>query len=167
MAFVSSSVLVLMVLASKWRREGSLPLAPLVGLLVTIWLWTVFSSVDPLLVYVIPALHSLQYLYFVGLLERNRSRAQAGAASFQTTVRNRLLVVALSSVALGWLLLRGLPGFLDHTLVLHDASDPAGLAGVGPTPYLAAFFTFVNVHHYFMDTVIWRRDNPETRFLRD
>jgi len=24
----------------------------------------------------------------------------------------------------------------------------------------------VNIHHYFMDHVIWRRDNPDTRFLR-
>jgi len=23
----------------------------------------------------------------------------------------------------------------------------------------------VNVHHFFMDSVIWRRDNPETRYL--
>jgi hypothetical protein len=25
----------------------------------------------------------------------------------------------------------------------------------------------VNVHHYFMDFVVWRRENPRTRFLRD
>jgi hypothetical protein len=23
----------------------------------------------------------------------------------------------------------------------------------------------VNIHHYFMDWVIWRRDNPQTRYL--
>jgi len=26
---------------------------------------------------------------------------------------------------------------------------------------------FVNIHHYFMDNVIWRRDNPDMRFLRN
>jgi len=25
----------------------------------------------------------------------------------------------------------------------------------------------VNIHHYFMDHVIWRRDNPDTRYLRE
>ena len=36
---------------------------------------------------------------------------------------------------------------------------------LGPTPYFAAIYAFVNIHHYFMDTVIWRRDNPATRHL--
>jgi hypothetical protein len=34
------------------------------------------------------------------------------------------------------------------------------------TPFFAAFFVVVNLHHYLMDTVIWRRDNPEMRYLR-
>jgi hypothetical protein len=37
---------------------------------------------------------------------------------------------------------------------------------MGATPYFAALYTFVNLHHYFMDHVIWRRDNPLTRYLR-
>ena len=38
---------------------------------------------------------------------------------------------------------------------------------LGETPFFAAFFVVVNVHHYFMDHVIWRRENPDTRFLKD
>ena len=30
---------------------------------------------------------------------------------------------------------------------------------------LAALYVFVNLHHYVMDSVIWRRDNPATRYL--
>jgi hypothetical protein len=37
---------------------------------------------------------------------------------------------------------------------------------LGTTPFFAAFFVAVNLHHYFMDHVIWRRENPDTRFLR-
>ena len=37
---------------------------------------------------------------------------------------------------------------------------------MGPTPFIAAFFVFLNVHHYFMDFVVWRRENPNTRWLR-
>jgi hypothetical protein len=25
----------------------------------------------------------------------------------------------------------------------------------------------VNIHHYFMDNVIWRRDNRDTQYLRE
>jgi hypothetical protein len=56
-----------------------------------------------------------------------------------------------------------LPSALDAALV--DARA-AHLSDLGPTPYFAALFTFVNLHHYFMDFVIWRRENAETRYLR-
>jgi hypothetical protein len=73
--------------------------------------------------------------------------------------------VSLASVALGWLLLRGLPAWLDGALVLPAAADLAEMAAIGPTPYLAAVTALVNIHHYFMDSVIWRREHPETRHL--
>jgi hypothetical protein len=162
LVFAASALPLLWVLFRKWRREGSRPpLSPLAGLLITVWLWTVYSSVDPLMIYVIPALHSLQYLYFVWLLERNKGRVSEGPPAFGRPVAVRLGVLALSAVALGWLLLRGAPGALDDVLVGRRAA-----AGeLGPTPYFAAFFAFVNIHHYFMDFVIWRRENAETRYL--
>ncbi len=158
--FLASSVALGIALLRKWRRERRPPpLVPLVGLLVTVWLWVLFSHIDPLLVYVIPALHSLQYLYFVWLLKRNEARASAGPPEFKS-VPVALFVLSVSSIALGWLLFRGAPAYLDGLLVLRDPSDP-----LGETPYLAAIGCFVNLHHYFMDTVIWRRENPSTRFL--
>ena len=90
-------------LVQKVRREGRLPpLSPLVGLLVTVWLWTAFSRVDPLFAYLIPALHSIQYLYFVWLLRRNEARAHAGPPEFRSVARS-LVMLALGAVILGWL----------------------------------------------------------------
>ena len=31
---------------------------------------------------------------------------------------------------------------------------------------LIAIYVVVNLHHYLMDTVLWRRENPKTRYLR-
>lgn len=150
-------------LASIWRRNQRLPpLAALIGFLVTVWLWVVYSSVDPLMVYLIPALHSVQYLYFVWLLRRNEARAEEGPPLFRRPAAVRVGVLAVSAVGLGWLLFHGAPAFFDSTLAVSDV-ERAGDLGV--TPFLAAFVTFVNLHHYFMDAVLWRRDNPETRFL--
>ena len=39
-------------------------------------------------------------------------------------------------------------------------------SALGPTPFFAAIYAFVNLHHYFMDNVIWRRENPLTRYLQ-
>ena len=31
--------------------------------------------------------------------------------------------------------------------------------------FVFAFLIFMNVHHYFIDFAIWRRDNPEMKYL--
>jgi len=161
------SVLALVaMLARKIQRERRLPpLGPLVGFLVSVWLWSIFSSVDPLMLYVVPALHSLQYLYFVGLLERNRARAAEGAPHFGRPVRDHLLALAAAAVVLGVVQFHLVPELLDLGRFLVPHRAPATLADLGSTPWFAALFAVVNIHHYAMDAVIWRRENPETRFL--
>ena len=163
-AFALSAVLLAAMLLRKWRREGRLPpLAPLSGFLITVWLWTVYSSIDPLMVYVIPALHSLQYLYFVWLLRRNEARAAEGPPHFGRPTALRLGLLAATALGLGWLLFHGAPGFVDEIFIGRAAGATSKL---GATPFFAAIFAFVNIHHYLMDAVLWRRENPDTRFLR-
>lgn len=163
-AFGVSTLVLVWVLSRKWQKDGRLPpLAPLAGLLITVWLWTVYSSVDGLMVYVIPALHSVQYLYFVWLLRRNSARHDERA--FGPKPRERLLLLSFGAVLLGWLLFHAAPELLDGAFARATRASAVDFA-LGATPFFAAFFAFVNVHHYFMDHVIWRRENPETRFLR-
>jgi hypothetical protein len=162
-----STVALVSILVAKWRRERRmLPLAPLSGLLITIWSWTIYSSIDPLMIYLIPALHSIQYFYFVWLMKRNEARAHEGPPSFGRPVAVRLGFLAVSALALGWLLFRGAPEYLDSIFAAPKARGAAPDA-MGETPFFAAMFVVVNIHHYFMDYVIWRRDNPDTRYLRD
>jgi hypothetical protein len=164
--FVASGVLLLAVFLHGWQTARRVPpLGPLVGLLVTVWLWTVYTSLDPLMMYMIPALHSVQYLYFVWLLKRNEAREEEGPPHFGLPWRLRIAMVAASSIVLGWVLLRGAPSFLDGARLVR-AGKAAAATDLGATPWLGAFFAIVNIHHYFMDHVIWRRENPETRFLR-
>jgi hypothetical protein len=166
LSFVASGLFVAGVVLRKWRRERRLPpLGALAGLAITVWLWTVYTRLDPLLMYWIPALHSLQYLYFVGLLRGNAALEQAGPPSFKGSVGRELAVLAVSAAGLGWLLLRGAPAGLDAALVPATSPGLAALDAVGPTPWLAAFTAVVNIHHYFMDSVIWRREHTETRHL--
>lgn len=167
--FFATGLGVVLVFWMKWQRERVLPpLVPLAGFFITVWLWSVYSSFDPLMAYVIPALHSIQYLYFVGLLRKNETLAQvrAAAADESTSFRIphvgfRFFTWGLTALVLGWLAFRSGPQFLDG----HFATATSPEGGLGATPYLAAIGTFVNIHHYFMDNVIWRRDNSETRFL--
>jgi hypothetical protein len=161
--FFASIAPLALLLLRKWRREGAPPVAPLVGFLASVWLWTVYSGIDPLFMYLIPALHSLQYLYFVWLMKRNQARAHEGPPSFGRPAIVVLGAWGVGSILLGALLFHLLPSALDGALVDRRA---ARFSDLGATPYFAALFTVVNLHHYFMDAVLWRRDNPETRYLR-
>jgi hypothetical protein len=161
--FLSTIVPLVWVLVQKRRREGRLPIfTPLIALLCSIWSWTIYTSIDPLVRYVTPALHSAQYLYFVGLLKGNEARERERAPWFERSASVRLGFLAISALGLGCLLFHVAPAALDGALVSRRERLTGAL---GPTPYFAALFAFVNIHHYFMDYVIWRRDNPETRYL--
>jgi hypothetical protein len=160
--FLSTAIVLLALLVRKRRREGPLRLwTPLTALLCSIWSWSIYSSIDPLVVYVAPALHSVQYLYFVWLMKGNEARDREGPPWFETSSRVRLGILAASALGLGWILFHGAPSVLDDLLVPRRSR----FSSLGATPYFAALYTFVNIHHFFMDAVIWRRDNPETKYL--
>jgi hypothetical protein len=165
-ALAVSTAALVATLAKKLRRERrAFPFAPLSVFLITVWSWSIYSSIDPLVRYVIPALHSIQYLYFVWLMKGNEARAHEGPPSFGRPAAVRLGLLALSALALGWFLFRGAPTFLD-TAFVPRAKGGGPIDDLGETPFFAAFFVVVNIHHYFMDNVIWRRENPDTRYLR-
>ena len=167
LVFALTTLVLAAVLFRKWQRERCFPpLAPLTGLLVSIWAWSVYSSVDPLLVYMIPALHSVQYLYFVWLLSKNRARAAERPPTFGPPARQQLLLLGAGALVLGFLLFHALPELLDGARLTARRRAHETMGDLGPTPYFAALFVFVNVHHYFMDNVIWRRENPDTQYLR-
>jgi hypothetical protein len=163
--FIASAVAVVWVLVRGRLGRGRFPpLAPLAGYLAAIWSWTVYSRVEPLVVYVIPALHSVQYLYFVGLLKSGEALSERVRPFASNSAVLRLVVFGISAIGLAWVLFHGVPELLDAVLFPKRARlvDPGKL---GVAPCVAAFFVCVNIHHYFMDYVIWRRENPETRFL--
>ncbi|MBX3258765.1 MAG: hypothetical protein KF782_03545 [Labilithrix sp.] len=163
-----SAVTLAAVVLARFRREGrTLPLAPLGGLLITVWSWAIFSAADPLVRYVIPALHSIQYLYFVWLMKRNEARAEEGPPAFGRPVAVRVGLLALTALGLGVLVFHLGPTFLDTAFAPRPPRGAATTDPLGETPYFAAIFVFVNIHHYFMDHVIWRRENPDTRWLRE
>ncbi len=96
------------------------------------------------------------------LLKGKGARDRDGPTRFGTPVKARLGLLAASALGLGWILFHGAPSVLDDALVPRRER----WSSLGPTPYFAALYAFVNIHHYFMDTVIWRRENPLTRYLR-
>ncbi len=161
---LSTVGLVLAVACFVRRTQRLPPVGAFLAFLVSVWIWTIFTNLSSLLIYVIPALHSIQYLYFVYLQRRNEARAFEGEPHFGRPVATQLGLLAATALALGWLMFHGLPETLDE---LFAGSDPDAAGELGPTPYMAAFLAFINIHHYFMDAAMWRREVPETKYLMD
>ena len=64
-----------------------------------------------------------------------------------------------------FILAGGVLGFAGFWLapITIDALSGYDQAVFGATLFLFVGWTFINIHHYFIDNVIWRRENPETR----
>lgn len=153
-------------LATRWRSTGRLPVNGVIAYAVSLYIWLWFVTVHPLWLLVAPALHSLQYLVVVWRFQTNYQKAQLAASEPEASslarrlVGNKLLghliLFTLSGVILGFVGFWGLPIMLNATIPYDDAV-------FGSTLFLFVGWIFINVHHYFLDTVMWRRENPDTR----
>jgi hypothetical protein len=157
-----TSALAAFVLLSRFRAGQGLPLNGLVAYLITLYLWMVFVRIDPIWLLIVPALHSLQYLTVVWRYESNRQKALSTSSppsepSQRPPRRNRRLTLFIV-----WGILLGILGFWLVPGLLHVVL-PVSAAPAESSAFLFVFWIFINVHHYFIDNVIWRSDNPEVK----
>lgn len=164
-AFVTTT-LTIRALWTHRKAKGSLPLTGVVAYAVSLYLWLLFLNVNLLWALVVPALHSMQYLTVVWRYQLNYEKAQLGSADYRkgSLVRavfganpvGHLAAFVLTGAVLGFLAFWAIPMLAD-SLVPYDRQAIAGFL------FLFVFWIFINVHHYFLDSVMWRRENPDTR----
>jgi hypothetical protein len=136
------------------KRIGRLP--PLRALVawVAIFVWYAAMARDPRALFWVQIFHALQYLEFPVRVEINRTARQAvnGAS------RLALHMAGYAAVLLGISWFIGMivpPGVMD----LIGASLGERPGQVAPVLIL----TFINIHHYFTDGVVWKISNPAVR----
>lgn len=137
------------------RQAGKqLPVNGLVAYAVSIYLWRLLplNTLGGLLV---PAFHSLQYLTVVWRYQLNAEH-DTEAVVAGTTPRQRFRNFILKGSVLGALGFWILPFTLSVVM-------PYNRELFGGAMFLFVFWIGINVHHYFLDTVIWRRANPDTK----
>jgi len=148
------------------RKRRALPWNGVAAYLVSLYAWLLFVRINPLWMLVTPALHSLQYLAVVwryqSNVERARERADEPApipGAAQAGIKRRHLGMAdfaTRGALMGFLGFWGLPMILTVYL-------PYDRAVFGETLFLFVCWAFINVHHYLLDNVMWRRENPQMR----
>ena len=149
----ATSLATLFVFGRKYLADRhSLPLTGVMAYLVTLYIW-VFGRLNPVVLIFIPALHSLQYLLIVWRFEINRTAAVNKSAM---SAKWRLAGFGATGILLGYLGFWFVPKLLNGQ-VSYDQET------FGTVVFLFIFWIFINVHHYVIDNVIWRGENPETR----
>jgi hypothetical protein len=127
------------------RRPGVNMVVPLVALYV--W-WLPITRQFEFYFLLTPLFHSLQYLAFVYKMEDTRLRGLA-----HPEVRGTAIVVG--TVVAGWLAFEFLPNEIDAGLRTFAAWKMFF--------FFTAAMLFINIHHYFIDNVLWRFKDPEVR----
>lgn len=138
---------------TQWQKKGlgwrQMPVAGLVAYLITLYLWLGLLTHEPAFALFIPLFHSMQYLTVVARYKANEAKIKPGIRLLPFTLRG----VALG--ALGFWLVPGAAEFLQTgKMPQQDGS---------PYYFIAAAWIFINVHHYFIDNVLWRQGNPKVK----
>ena len=152
-------------LHATWRAHRVLPFNGLVAYVAAVYVWLMVGRLDPALLLVVPLFHSLQYLAVVWRYQLNVEGAQ-GAPSTAACARGvRAWLGSAPGLLARFVAAGAVLGFFGFWLapIVLDAVSGYERAVFGATLFLFIGWTFINIHHYFIDNVIWRRENPETR----
>ncbi len=167
-AAIATTATTAAMLARKWLRNGgALPFNGIAAYAASIYVWLLATLVGPLVVAAAaPAFHSLQYQYVVWRYQLNVERARDGSGFAPDAGGGSRFLPSLSSLRFALFnvigLVLGYAGFWAIPKYLNGAVA-YDRAIFGDTMFLFIFWIFINVHHYFLDNVIWRAENPETK----
>ena len=148
--FVVFAGLVLVLYAVFWKNYKTRGEAPGVNMVVPfvalyVW-WLPITRQYEFYFLLTPFFHSLQYLAFVYKMEDTRLRGLNHAE-----IRGTIL--AFTIVVVGWLAFEFVPNEVDTALHTFNAWQMFF--------FFTAAMLFINIHHYFIDNVLWRFKDPE------
>ena len=148
--FVVAAGLVLVAYEVFWknfRERGQAPGINMVVPFVALYVWWLPVTRQYEFYFLLtPFFHSLQYLAFVYKMEDTRLRGLS-----HPEVRGSIL--AFSIVLAGWLAFEFVPNEVDTALGTFNSWQMFF--------FFTAAMLFINIHHYFIDNVLWRFKDPE------
>lgn len=136
-----------------WKRQGAKQSIAWNGLLaygVSLYAWLLVR--DPFMLLWIPLFHSLQYMAVVWRYEINRSKGQSSSARPAL----RFALFSIIGFGLGYLGFWFLPEWLNANISYSKEL-------FGSYLFMYVFWIFINVHHYTLDAVMWRKGNPDVQ----
>lgn len=139
----------------KYIYEGVQPTYGGMVAHAALYVWYLPAFSHPGYAYLIPFFHSLQYLVFVWSLKSNQVSDQikdlAGPEARLGWITH-FVGWGVAALVLGAMAFEFVPKSLDSQGLIHSSE-------LGYSPVLVGFLLFINIHHYFIDNVIWRSNN--------
>ena len=134
---------------ANYRERGVLPGVNMLMPFLALYIWWLPQTRQFEFYFLLtPLFHSLQYLAFVYKMEDTRLRAER-----HREVKATSLVIGV--ILAGWLAFEMLPNSLDNALGTFTAWRMFF--------FFTAAMLFINIHHYFIDNVLWRFRDPEVK----
>ena len=143
-------------LRETFIQEGKWPPLNSIVAFATLYIWHIPVLYHPSFFLMIPFFHSLQYLLIAFAYTKNRFSSSSKSDKPKKINLNRALLYISASFITGALFFYFIPSWLDKNII-YDAET------FGPQLFLFSFTIFLNIHHYFIDFAIWRRDNKNIR----
>ena len=138
----------------KSMKEKKFPPVNSMVAFLTLYIWHIPIIYHPSYFLMIPLFHSLQYLLFSFAYVKNKY-TQPNPHFWNSLLKKAMPYILLSFIT-GALFFHWIPKLLDHWTIYDKAV-------LGSSFFLFAFTIFLNIHHYFIDAAIWRRENTHFR----
>jgi hypothetical protein len=152
----------------RYRQQQEAPsLTMILAYFSALWLLPSFRysiSNYPIFFWYVPIFHAIQYFLFVLAFKKNqmgpspdlREKGSASWASFKLSKTFVLCRYVGGAVVLGALSFVIVPDILEHFF-----GSLGGSATMGS--YREAFWLFLNLHHFFIDSALWKGSHAEIR----
>lgn len=140
----------ILLIADRHRTGTAVAWNGLLAYAVSLYVWLLVQH--PIVLLWVPLFHSLQYLAVVWRYRINLESSHDGP------VRPPLKLALFGAIGLGsgYVAFWGFPTWLDAN-VAYDHMK------YGDNLFLFMAWIFINIHHYFLDTVMWRKGNPDVQ----
>ena len=146
---LATSVRCIWLLVARYRARKLTAWNGVAGYAIALYIWLLAR--EPILLLWVPLFHSLQYL---GVVTRYKLNEAAQKEDSWGTRRLKFTLFAVSAIGLGyvgfWVLPQWLTDRVDYDRTLF-----------GGSLFFFLTWVFINVHHYLLDSVMWRKGNPD------
>jgi hypothetical protein len=147
--FAGAALVVYKVFYANYTALGRVPSLNLLVPLAALYVWWLPQTRQYEFYFLlVPLFHSLQYLPFVYKMEDARLRGRKHREVWATAIVS-------GAVLSGWLAFEFVPNAVDSYLATWNTW--------GMFFFFTAASLFINIHHYFIDSVVWRFKDPEVR----